>query len=273
MLEQSNAYYEESSSSKKFVAHIVINIRNTGSYMIGGKKSDGHLFTNDEIGIVYIQNGNRNRLPNSGATVDVDYGNKFGVFLDGIASKFGGGITKTDIATAGNTYSVNNSGQYFLEISSNYEIENLWIIKASDSTETIDEAIEDATENAGEEGPESTDWKLAESATVGGTSSDGEKLANPLTNPDAYAGINQEPGITPDNISSNVKINGVLNTLSIIGAVIATVVLVFIGARYILGSVEQKAEYKNTAIAYILGAFLLAIGPQIVKILYNFARS
>ena len=98
----------------------------------------------------------------------------------------------------------------------------------------------------------------------------GGTLENPLTNPEAYSMINQEASIgqsTTDMISS------ILGAINVIGVIIGVIILVIIGIKYVLGSAEQKAEYKETAKAYILGAIQISAGPTIVNILYTVARS
>ncbi len=115
-------------------------------------------------------------------------------------------------------------------------------------------------------------WGTDESVTqytlsvVGGDQ--GTDLENPLENPDAYT-----VGGVEDDAEINSKVNQILNVISIIGVVVGVIILVIIGIKYVLGSAEQKAEYKDRIIAYVLGAILIASGPAIVNMLYQFAQS
>lgn len=61
----------------------------------------------------------------------------------------------------------------------------------------------------------------------------------------------------------------IVNIIQVAGIIIAIVVILVIGIKYMTGSVEQKAEYKKTMIPYIVGALLLFAGTTIVKIVYN----
>ena len=63
--------------------------------------------------------------------------------------------------------------------------------------------------------------------------------------------------------------NKILGAIKVIGAFLSVIMLMVIGIKYMLGSVEEKAEYKKTAILYILGAILLFATPQLVDLIYK----
>ena len=65
------------------------------------------------------------------------------------------------------------------------------------------------------------------------------------------------------------KIMGIINTA---GVVIAVVVLMVLGIKYMMGSAEEKAEYKKTMIPYIVGAVLIFGATTIANAIYNFAN-
>lgn len=62
------------------------------------------------------------------------------------------------------------------------------------------------------------------------------------------------------------KILGIVQT---IGVVVAVIIIVVVGVKYLMGSAEEKAEYKKTMIPYIVGAALVAIGPAIANAIYT----
>ena len=64
------------------------------------------------------------------------------------------------------------------------------------------------------------------------------------------------------------KIMGIVQT---IGVVIAVVILMVLGIKYMMGSAEEKAEYKKTMIPYIIGAVLIFGASTIANIEFNFA--
>lgn len=54
-----------------------------------------------------------------------------------------------------------------------------------------------------------------------------------------------------------------------IGESVAVLMVLIIGIKYILGSVEEKAEYKQTMWPYILGAVLIFAGAALTDIIYK----
>lgn len=63
----------------------------------------------------------------------------------------------------------------------------------------------------------------------------------------------------------------IVSALKIIGTVIAIVGVMIMGIKYMIGSVEQKAEYKKTMIPYIIGCILIFAITRIVSIVYDLA--
>lgn len=57
-----------------------------------------------------------------------------------------------------------------------------------------------------------------------------------------------------------------------IGNIFSIIALIIIGIRYMLGSIEEKAEYKQTMIYYIIGVILVFAISNISYIIYNFAK-
>lgn len=79
----------------------------------------------------------------------------------------------------------------------------------------------------------------------------------------------------PDELS-NVETELIFNKTGIILAAIrnisivtSVIVLMVIGVKYILGSVEEKASYKETMVPYIIGCILATSGIVIVSYIYN----
>lgn len=62
---------------------------------------------------------------------------------------------------------------------------------------------------------------------------------------------------------------GVINVLGVVSAVIA---LVLLGMKYFLGSVQEKADFKNSLWIYILGIILLVACTTIPNIIYNVSK-
>lgn len=57
---------------------------------------------------------------------------------------------------------------------------------------------------------------------------------------------------------------------STIGAITSVVVLVIIGMKYIAGSADEKANYKETLTPYFIGAILVFAASSIAGVVYKF---
>ncbi len=85
-------------------------------------------------------------------------------------------------------------------------------------------------------------------------------------NPDSYVNNNASSPKTQEMVE---KILGIIRS---VGTVLSVVILMVIGIRYMLGSVEERAEYKNTFKLYILGALLLFTGTMVPQLIYDLVK-
>lgn len=68
---------------------------------------------------------------------------------------------------------------------------------------------------------------------------------------------------TPTDVTTKAgTIFGLLQTVSV---VISAIVIIILGIRYLVGSVEQRAEYKKSMIPYIVGVVLLVSITSILR--------
>lgn len=65
------------------------------------------------------------------------------------------------------------------------------------------------------------------------------------------------------------KVGVVLRWLRVIASIVSVVALMIIGIKYIIGSVEQKAKYKETLYPYVVGCLIFGLGTNIVTVIYN----
>ena len=76
---------------------------------------------------------------------------------------------------------------------------------------------------------------------------------------------------------STTKIDSLGNTIikivSTVGSIASVLVLVVLGIKYMMGSAEEKAEYKKTLLPYVIGAALVFAASAIAGVVYNFANS
>ena len=76
--------------------------------------------------------------------------------------------------------------------------------------------------------------------------------------------------ITGESDINTFSQNAVL-ILGTIGSIISVVILIVLGIKYMLGSVEEKAEYKKTLLPYIIGAAFVFAASAIAPVIYNLA--
>ena len=60
--------------------------------------------------------------------------------------------------------------------------------------------------------------------------------------------------------------NQIIGIITTIGVVVAVVVLLVLGIKYMMGSASEKAEYKKTMIPYLVGAILIFGASAITKV-------
>lgn len=64
----------------------------------------------------------------------------------------------------------------------------------------------------------------------------------------------------------------VLSAVTTVGIVLSVVVLAVLGVKYMMGSVEEKAEYKKSMMPYLIGAVLIFGASVIATAVYNVAQ-
>ena len=87
-------------------------------------------------------------------------------------------------------------------------------------------------------------------------------------NPQNYKGDSGYDTTSIDTIG-----NQIIRIVSVIGAVVSVVVLVVLGIKYMMGSAEEKAEYKKTLLPYVIGAALVFAASAIATIIFNFTQN
>ena len=85
-----------------------------------------------------------------------------------------------------------------------------------------------------------------------------------------------EPGDMKGNTSAQgtSEIQGVGNSiigiLQVVGIVLSVVILIVLGIKYMMGSAEEKAEYKKTMMPYVVGAALIFAASALAQVIYRF---
>ena len=63
------------------------------------------------------------------------------------------------------------------------------------------------------------------------------------------------------------KVNPIIGALKTLGIVLAVVLMIAMGIRYMGASVSEKADFKKTMIPYLIGAFLVVALTQFLGVL------
>lgn len=87
-------------------------------------------------------------------------------------------------------------------------------------------------------------------------------------NPGTIAG--SLTGTATSRQSSVTKVgNQIIGIITTVGVVVAVVILLVLGIKYMMGSASEKAEYKKTMIPYLVGAVLIFGASAITKVVVS----
>ncbi len=86
--------------------------------------------------------------------------------------------------------------------------------------------------------------------------------------------------LMPNSLTGNMGIsganeiktlgNGLIGILQVVGIVLSVIVLIVLGIKYMMGSAEEKAEYKKTMMPYIIGAALIFAASALAQVIFQF---
>lgn len=83
---------------------------------------------------------------------------------------------------------------------------------------------------------------------------------------------NNLKGTTSDAQNDVMNIgNQIIGIITTVGVVVAVVILLVLGIKYMMGSASEKAEYKKTMIPYLVGAILIFGASAITKVVVSLA--
>lgn len=63
--------------------------------------------------------------------------------------------------------------------------------------------------------------------------------------------------------------NKIVGVIQVVGSLISVVVLIILGIKYMMGSAQEKAEYKKTMIPYLIGAVVVFAASNIAGVVFN----
>ena len=90
-------------------------------------------------------------------------------------------------------------------------------------------------------------------------------------------GLKSPSGLTPNTGGSGTtQIQNIgedlIGLLQTAGIVVAVVVLIVLGIKYMMGSTAEKAEYKKTLRPYFVGAILIFGAVAVAEVVFQFAN-
>lgn len=90
----------------------------------------------------------------------------------------------------------------------------------------------------------------------------------------AVEGVESPATMTGKAVTGTAQItsigNQIITILTVVGVVASVIVLIVLGIKYMMGSAEEKAEYKKTMMPYIIGAALIFAASALAGMLYSF---
>jgi len=96
----------------------------------------------------------------------------------------------------------------------------------------------------------------------------GTNMIDPTQNPEGYKPDDITTSDMGDLMTKAGKIIGVIRN---IGVVVGVIGLSALGLRYMFASLEEKAEYKQTMMPFVLGCVLLMAGTVVIDFIYQVA--
>ena len=96
------------------------------------------------------------------------------------------------------------------------------------------------------------------------TTVNAQRINQQLVNPDNFAESDEE---LPVELKKSFSI--VFQIISLVGSAISIIVLIIIGIKYMMGSVEEKAQYKETLLPYLIGAVCVFGAVNIANAIYK----
>ena len=83
--------------------------------------------------------------------------------------------------------------------------------------------------------------------------------------------VNIPNGTAGDTTDIAKKAANIVATLRNIAAIVAVVIIAILGIKYMLGSVEEKAEYKKSFMPLIIGVVVVMAALQLAAMLFSLA--
>ena len=92
-----------------------------------------------------------------------------------------------------------------------------------------------------------------------------------ISDSDSFVNLGTDEKVTTSNLQAFSR--NIYNILLTLGIAVAVISGIIIGIKYMLGSVEERADYKKTMIPYLIGAFMVFTVSLIPQIIFKFMEN
>ncbi len=86
-----------------------------------------------------------------------------------------------------------------------------------------------------------------------------------------------KPGDVKIDTSNTTEVQNIgasiLGIIRVVGTIVAVGMLIVLGIKYMMGSAEERAEYKKTLFPYFIGAILIFAATNLADMVYGWAQS
>lgn len=80
--------------------------------------------------------------------------------------------------------------------------------------------------------------------------------------------------LTESDVNSAFNLGRIIITgLTTVGIILSVMMMIVLGIRYMIGSTEQRAEYKKTLLPMFLGCIFICLSATIVAVIYNMVNN
>lgn len=96
------------------------------------------------------------------------------------------------------------------------------------------------------------------------------QIATGVINPNDF-----EPS-SPNGSDINITIeksNNIISIIQIVGIIVLVISLIILGLKYMIGSIEERAEYKKTMLPYLIGVTIFFSVTQLLAILASLVEN
>ena len=97
----------------------------------------------------------------------------------------------------------------------------------------------------------------------------GSEAINMATSNGGLGDLDKYKGSSTNSDKFKSKVNNLLIIVKTVGIILSVIALAIIGIKYMIGSIEERAEYKKTMIPYLVGVFLVFSVTTIPQLIYS----